>query len=225
MFMRNPRHKWDWGRSAHDSTPYVVRTQTMGDTISKTLAALDPHHSSQRDIIPLCVDLDGTLIKTNMLLESLVVLLKGNLLYLFLLPFWLLKGRAHLKKQIAQRVTLNVSCLPYHAAFLAFLTEQHQASRRLVLVTASDMEMARPIAEHLGLCSEVFASDGKTNLRGRDKLRVLEERFAGQGFAYAGDAAVDLQIWARARQAIVVNGSEKLHKKLYSIQPACQVFT
>ena len=194
-------------------------------TTTSAASAVSKSVQPSRNEVPLCVDLDGTLIKTDLLLESLVVLLRGNLLYLLLLPFWLLKGRAHLKKQLAQRVTLNVSCLPYNSPFLAFLTEQHQAGRRLVLITAADMEMARPIAEHLGLFSEVIASDGKTNLRGKAKLKVLEERFVGQGFAYAGDAEVDLEIWARARQSIIVNGSEKLQRKLKRIDPSCRVFT
>ena len=188
------------------------------------LTAAEPDHSNRLDTIPLCVDLDGTLVKTDMLLESLLLLLKARPLFFFLLPFWLLKGRACLKEQIAQRVTLDVACLPYNVPFLAFLREQHRAGRPLLLITASDMAIARPIATHLGLFSEVFASNGKTNLRGSEKLKVLRENLGGKDFDYAGDSAVDLEIWNCARQSILVGGGKKLHNKLRGIAPACLVF-
>jgi 4-hydroxybenzoate polyprenyltransferase len=193
-------------------------------TMPRMLTAVEPDHSSRRDTIPLCVDLDGTLVKTDMLLESLLLLLKARPLFLFLVPFWLLKGRACLKERIAQRVTLDVACLPYNLPFLAFLREQHRAGRPLVLITASDMAIARPIANHLGLFAEVFASNGKTNLRGSEKLKVLRKNLGGKDFDYAGDSRADLEIWHHARQSILVGGTERLHEQLRSIAPACLVF-
>lgn len=160
--------------------------------------------SSASGSLPLCVDLDGTLVKSDMLLESLLLLLKRNPLIIALLPWWLLRGRAHLKQQIAQRVRLNVACLPYQLDFLLFLTEQYQAGRRLVLATAADVKIARDIADHLGIFSEVVASDGRRNLSGGKKLQALRARYA-EGFDYAGNALVDLPIWRAARSAIAVN--------------------
>ena len=111
--------------------------------------------------VPLAVDLDGTLIRTDMLWESLARLLRQNPLAMFAVLFWWMRGRAHLKQQLAARVTVDASALPYHTEFLAWLKSQKQSGRKLILATASDIKMAEPVARHVGLFDEVLASDGK----------------------------------------------------------------
>ena len=108
---------------------------------------------------PLCVDLDGTLVRSDTLMEALIALVRSNPTYLALCPFWLLRGRAHLKRKIAERVTLDVAHLPYSAALLDLLARERAAGRTLVLVTAADRQTAQPIADHLGIFHEVLASD------------------------------------------------------------------
>ena len=164
--------------------------------------------------VPLVVDLDGTLIKTDLLWESLARLLRRNPLQLFpVLFWWTVRGRAFLKKQLAARVTIDPPALPFNEPFLAFLRQQKQAGRKLILATASDRAMALPVARHVGLFDEVLGSDGKTNLRGANKLRVLTEKFGERGFDYAGNAAPDLAVWRRAREAIVVNANSAVVKQ------------
>src|SRR6185369_7783334 len=106
--------------------------------------------------LPLCVDLDGTLIKTDLLWESLVRLLKHNALYLFAVPFWLFRGRAHLKAQIAARVAMDVSSLPYNHALLESLRAQRRCARPILLVTASHVRLPRSVAQHLGIFADVL---------------------------------------------------------------------
>src|SRR6266567_4972733 len=113
--------------------------------------------------IPLCVDMDCTLIKTDMLWESLVRLLRRNPLWLVLVPFWWLRGRAVLKQQIAARVNVDVAALPYHGLFLEFLRDAKRQGRRLILASASDHDLANAVAKHVGLFDEVLASDGRRN--------------------------------------------------------------
>src|SRR5215510_7096159 len=96
--------------------------------------------------IPLCVDLDDTLVKTDTLLESLLLLVKRNLFNLFLLPLWLLKGKAYFKRQVARRATVNATLLPYQTAFLDYLRDQHQCGRTMILTTAADASIANRIA-------------------------------------------------------------------------------
>ena len=169
-----------------------------------------PAEPQSRSAIPLCVDLDGTLIRTDMMWESLVRLLKRNPFYLPSVLFWWSRGRAFLKKQLAARVTVDPATLPYHEEFITFLREAKRAGRRLILVTASDMAMAKPVADHVGLFDDVLASDGKTNLRGRNKLKTLVERFGERGFDYAGNSTVDFAVWEGARHAIVVNAAGRV---------------
>ena len=156
----------------------------------------------------LCVDLDGTLLRSDILYESLLALLARNPLYLFLIPFWLLGGKAAVKRQLASRVQLPADTLPYDERVLEILRTTMQRPR--VLCTASDQILVQPIADHLGLFEEVIASDGHTNLSGRTKGEALAKRFGERGFDYMGNGRVDLQVWAHAGGAIVVNNGERL---------------
>lgn len=160
--------------------------------------------------VPLCVDLDGTLIHSDLLLESFLLMIKRNPLYLLLFPLWLLRGKAHLKAEIAKRVTLNGAALPYNQSFLTWLNTQRKAGRSLWLCTASDARMAEVVASHLGIFDGVLASDGHTNLSGHNKAHQLVERFGAKGFDYCGNHRVDLPIWAQSREAIVVNAPASL---------------
>jgi apolipoprotein N-acyltransferase len=159
------------------------------------------------------VDLDGTLIKTDLLWESLARLLRRNPFQLLPVLFWWARGRAFLKRQLVRRVTIDPAALPYHEPFLAFLREQKAAGRKLILVTASDRDMALPVANHVGLFDEVLGSDGKTNLRGANKLKVLVEKFGERGFDYAGNSSADFAVWRGAREAIVINASAAVLKR------------
>jgi len=132
---------------------------------------------------------------------------------LFAVLFWWMCGRAFLKRQLARRVTIDPAALPYHKPFLAFLREQKKAGRKLILATASDRDMALPVADHVGLFDEVLGSDGKTNLRAANKLKSLTEKFGERGFDYAGNSAPDLAVWRGAREAIVVNASAAILKQ------------
>lgn len=162
------------------------------------------------DNVALCVDLDGTLIHSDLLLESFLLLIKDNPLYLLLVPLWLLGGKARLKREIASRVTLDGSALPYTKPLLAWLREQKAAGRQLWLCTASDERLAHAVAEHLGFFDGVLASNGQTNLSGKNKAAALVAKFGEKGFDYCGNEKVDLRVWPHARGAIVVNASTSL---------------
>ncbi|ALG67317.1 UbiA family prenyltransferase [Beggiatoa leptomitoformis] len=158
-------------------------------------------------LLPLCVDLDDTLIKTDMLYEGFVKLLKKKPLLLLLLPFWLLKGKAYLKTKLNQHVDFDVTCLPYNQVFLTFLQAQQQAGRQLLLVTASHESIAQKIADHLGIFNTVLASNTERNLKGATKAQFLRDYFGEKPFAYAGDSRADLNVWQYAQEGILVNAS------------------
>jgi apolipoprotein N-acyltransferase len=160
--------------------------------------------------IPLCVDLDGTLIKTDLVWESIAWLLRQNPLRLLSILFWWMRGRAFLKRQLASRVSIDPATLPYNEPFIAFLREQKNAGRKLILATAFDQRGAMLVANYVGLFDEVLGSDGKTNLRGKNKLKVLTKKFGERGFDYAGNSSADLAVWCGSREAIVVNASRFL---------------
>lgn len=169
-----------------------------------TATSEDIEHS-----IPLCVDLDGTLIRSDLLVESTLLLLAKRPLAAFRIPGWLLQGKANLKRKIAERVELDPSALPYNEELIDWIKKQ-SGTRPIVLCTASDVNLAMPVADHAGIFDEVIASDGVTNISGARKSKVLTERYGEKGFDYIGNAPVDLEVWKHARQALVVERGTRL---------------
>jgi 4-hydroxybenzoate polyprenyltransferase len=172
----------------------------------------------------LVVDLDGTLVKTDLLLESLLLLLHRKPYYFFLLPVWLLRGKAHLKRQVARRVVLDVRTLPYHEDLLDYLKGQRQAGRTLVLATGADEQYARQVADHLKIFDSTFASDGRVNLCGKTKRNRLVVEFGEKGFDYAGNDRSDLVVWSSARKAIVVNPGPRVSSNIAKVAEVERVF-
>jgi 4-hydroxybenzoate polyprenyltransferase/phosphoserine phosphatase len=157
-------------------------------------------------LAPLYVDLDGTLIATDLLHESVLLLARRSPFDLFRIPFWLAAGKARMKQEIAHRVAIDASGLPYRQEVLDLITEARSRGRRIVLATASDLRYATAVAEHLGVFDAVLASDGCVNLGGGAKLAAIEEDAGGTGqaFCYVGDNTVDIPIWQRASETVVV---------------------
>jgi 4-hydroxybenzoate polyprenyltransferase/phosphoserine phosphatase len=165
---------------------------------------------------PIVVDLDGTLIHTDMLHESALRLLRDKPLHVLRTPAWLMQGKAVLKQRLAERSGFNPAALPYNEQLLAWLRSERSAGRRLILCTASDLAIAEPIARHLGIFDEVIASDGARNLAGPHKAALLAERFGAGGFDYAGNSRADLHVWQVARRAIVVNAASGLAREAHA---------
>jgi 4-hydroxybenzoate polyprenyltransferase/phosphoserine phosphatase len=161
-------------------------------------------------VAPIVVDLDGTLILTDMLHESTLRVARDHPGQLLRVPFWLAQGKAVLKSRLAERAPFDATSLPYNTPLLNWLREQKAAGRSLILCTASDVAIATAIAAHLGLFDEVMASDGTVNLAGRHKAAALVARFGERGFDYAGNSRADLRVWRHARRAVVVNAGERL---------------
>ena len=174
--------------------------------------------------VPLVVDLDGTLIRTDLLWEYLGRLVRRNPCWIFPILFWWLRGRAFLKQQLARRVQLDPLALPYHKDFMRWLRAQKAGGRTIILATASDYHMAKPVADCVGLFDEVLASDGKTNLRRGNKLKALIAKYGERGFDYAGNSPDDLAVWSGAREAIVVNASRKVRAQAATITRIAETF-
>jgi len=164
--------------------------------------------------VPLVVDLDGTLVKTGLLIESLIVLLKQDPSSILRVPLWLFKVRACLKQEIAFRTSVDVASLPYRTELIEYLSEQKAEGRSLLLATATDQHLARQVADHVKLFDSVLASDGITNLLGERKLRVLVDRFGVRGFDYVADGNHDTVVWTSARKAIAINPSPRSRHRI-----------
>ena len=171
--------------------------------------------------LPLCVDCDGTLIHTDLLFESFLLLLKQDLLAALAMPFWLLRhGKAATKLRIAERVEIDVRTLPYCEEVVRYVSEQRAAGRRTALVTASADRYAQDIAKHLGIFDEVMATtDAHVNLSGQHKADRLTTHFGVRGFEYIGNSTDDLPVWQAAGQVSVANASTQVTVAAGAIRP------
>jgi 4-hydroxybenzoate polyprenyltransferase/phosphoserine phosphatase len=177
------------------------------------------------DAVPLCVDLDGTLIRSDVLVEGYLRCVKLNVMNALLALWWLLRGKAHLKAEIARRVSVDPALLPVNEEFVNWLKKEHAGGRRLVLCTAANQTDATRIAEYFGIFDTVISSDATTNLSGATKAAALVNRFGKGGFDYAGNESKDMYVWAQARHAIVVSPSSSLRRQLATIQRVEQTFS
>ena len=159
--------------------------------------------------LPLCVDLDGTLVKSDTLVDSVLAMARQNPHALLAIPGWLAQGKAAFKRHVAAVVTLDVAALPYNQPLLRYLHLEHAAGREMYLATAADAALAVRVAEHLGIFTGTLASDGANNLAGGNKLTLLQQRF-GPDFSYVGNASPDVPILTVCRAPMVANPSSSL---------------
>jgi 4-hydroxybenzoate polyprenyltransferase/phosphoserine phosphatase len=157
----------------------------------------------------LCVDLDGTLVKSDTLIDSVLALTRQHPGALLQVPGWIAQGRAAFKRHVTSTVTLDVEHLPYNTALLEYLRSEHAAGRDIYLATAADRALAERVAAHLGLFAGVLASDGATNLAGGNKLAAFRDRF-GDDFCYIGNARPDVELLAACVSPMVANPDRAL---------------
>lgn len=163
---------------------------------------------------PLCVDLDGTLIRNDVTLLNFKLFAK-RYPYLFFMPaVWILRGRAYMKAKLADLARVDPSMLPYNQPFLKFLKEQKQQGASLYLVTACDQKIAHDVADYLGIFDDVMASNGRLNLRQKAKAQALIQRFGDKQFTYAGNSYDDIYVWQHSQHCIAVQLTKKAQSHL-----------
>ncbi len=161
----------------------------------------------------LAVDLDGTLLRSDLLHESFWSSIASRWTALPEALLALRGGKAGLKHALTRRAQLDFGTLPYNQTVIDYIRSWGAAGGRAVLVTASNIALAEPIAAHLGIFDEVHGSNETLNLKGPAKARFLTERFGERGFAYAGDHPADLSVWSHANRVITVSDSAALRRK------------
>lgn len=161
----------------------------------------------------LFVDMDNTLLATDVLWESIFLLCRHKPLLVLMLPLWALKGKVYFKQQVHNHVAPNPSALPVHTSVLEYLHKEKENGRTIVLATATLRKVAQPIANHFGIFDDVIATTDGANLGGAAKLEVMRTMAGNRPFAYIGDRSVDIPIWQGSNGALVVNPTTTLRKK------------
>ena len=152
---------------------------------------------------PLCVDLDGTLIRTDLLFESIISHCKKNPFLIIQILKYSLRSKSSLKCMLSDSNSIDVANLPYCPSVLAFLKEESK-KRDLVLATGTNIKYAQKISNHLGIFQDVIASSEDINMTGVRKAKHLEEKFGIKGFDYVGNSSQDVPVWKSANKGYSV---------------------
>ena len=180
--------------------------------------------NSPQPALPLVVDLDGTLIKTDLLFESANQFITRKPFCLATLWAWLAQGKSHLKAQLAQNYSIDAPSLPYNRNLISWLSEQHQHGRKIILATASHKLLAEAVANHLGFFDEVLATEGDINLKASKKSDLLIGKYGERGFDYIGNDVADFPVWQSAHTSHVVSSSPAFIKRVRAIGNIAQTF-
>ena len=165
--------------------------------------------------VPLCVDLDGTLVKSDTLLDTVIVLARQHPSAVLSFPKWVAQGKAAFKRRVTELAEIDVVHLPYNQPLLEYLRQQHAEGREIYLATGADTLLAERVAAHLGIFTGVLASDGSTNLTGHNKLAAFQQRFPS-GFCYIGNAKPDVPLLTNCVQPMVANPHARLRAGMRS---------
>jgi 4-hydroxybenzoate polyprenyltransferase len=178
---------------------------------------------SANDTLPIFVDLDGTLIKSDVSYESFLALIKQNPLNFFKAIAWFIKGKPYLKAKIAESVELDAKHVPFNVEFVKYLRNEKEKGRKIILASASEKKFVENIAAESGLFDAVIATDKGLNLSGKNKTKAIkdycETHNLNSGFAYAGNSSVDIPVWKVANERILVTDDKffagKVSKKMH----------
>jgi 4-hydroxybenzoate polyprenyltransferase len=172
--------------------------------------------------VPLVIDLDGTLLKSDLRQESVLQLVRRDPAAVFEILYRLVRGRTGPEQFMAARGTLDIDGIPARDDFVAWTQDEHSAGRRIVLA-AADPRVAEKVAARFRFVDEIMATEGEGNATGRSKADVLCERFP-QGFIYAGRSAADLNVWRRAGGIVLVDASGQVERQARAVREPLAVF-
>ncbi len=175
--------------------------------------------------IPLTVDLDGTLIRSDTMSQSFLALIKKKPLLAFIALAKLCQGKSYFKRYLADSITLDPSKLPYNQEFLEWLKQEKATGRELILISATEQRIADNVANYLQIFDHCYGSHGKTNLKSENKTVLLDKLYGKGNYAYAGNHHADYVVWQSAKEAIVVNAPQHIINKAKRIANVVRVFS
>jgi len=150
---------------------------------------------------PLVVDLDGTLLKTDSLLESLVLLFNTNIKLFFQSFIWLIRGKAFFKHQLSKYVALNLDLLPFNKDVIEFCKKESKM-RHIYLFTGASSTIAKNVAKRFYFIKNFFSSTKSFNNTGHNKLQILKKQF--KTFDYIGNSTADIAVWRQSNKSYIV---------------------
>lgn len=161
----------------------------------------------------LCVDLDGTLIRSDSLWELILRALRHNPFYILLIPILLMKGKCLLKQRLSEKFGKFIKNLPFNSDVISYIVKRKKSGDKIWLVTACNEHLAKSIAEKTELFDGIYGSSESINLRGEKKAAFCESTFGVGNFDYIGDSLADFPVWEKSSTPIIV-GTKNFAKKI-----------
>jgi phosphoserine phosphatase len=189
--------------------------------MNESEATVSMRDSSNRIIV---VDLDGTLVHTDLLVENLFLFLRLFPLRILQVIAWLFKGKAHFKRLLADTVIPEVLSLPYNLELLDWLKQQKNNGAHLVLATGSDVRIAKKVADYLGIFDEVYGNE-TVNLSSLHKQQFLVDRFGQYGYEYVGNSLADLAVWSTSSLIHIANPERGVLSAVNRLEQMGQIFS
>lgn len=178
--------------------------------------------SEVRRSLPLVVDVDGTLVKTDLLHEALLQSAAQHPWQLWRVPLWMMGGKSRLKSRLGDQVTLGIGSIPLRDETISAIREAQAQGRPVFLASASDHRYVEALAQRIG-ATGFFASDEGVNLAGHAKAERLVAEFGHGGFDYIGDQRVDMPVWRAAQNAIAVTASGRIERRITREFPEARI--
>ena len=173
---------------------------------------------SNSNNIPLIIDLDGTFSKSDTLAESIILFISKNIFNIFLIMKWLLKGKIYLKNQLIKQVQINPEDIPYNKDVQSFVLNERKKRNKIVLCSGSHKDQVKLIFEYFDYFDDYYGSNKDVNLVGKNKSNFLVENYGKNNFDYIGNSVDDLDVWKESRNIYLVNVSNRLKRKLFSLE-------
>lgn len=173
---------------------------------------------SNKNLRPLFVDLDETLVLTDTLWESCLLYIKRYPIQSWRLIIWLFYGKAYFKEQIARKVIPDAEELPYNTEVVKYIRKQKEDGKDIYLLTAANQRIADSVSKFIKIFTVSIGSSSNLNLKGKEKLRVIKEIAGTEQFDYIGDSKVDIPIFIEANTAIICNNYKRIINKFNIVQ-------
>ncbi|NIN70682.1 MAG: UbiA family prenyltransferase [Gemmatimonadetes bacterium] len=169
-----------------------------------------------KDGVPLIMDVDGTLIRSDLLWEGFAWILTRRPRRLLPALLALSRGRPSLKAFLARESAIDIDDLPLEPAALELIDDARAAGAKVILASAAHESQVEDLKDRVG-ADLAWGSDGVTNLKGSRKLSLIQQHF--DEFDYVGNSLADLPLWKAARRAIAVNAGPFTLRKATSLRP------
>jgi 4-hydroxybenzoate polyprenyltransferase len=183
----------------------------------------DNFSAALKVVVPLVVDVDGTLVATDLLQEAALQFVVSYPLQALRVPLWLAGGKTNLKTQLANRVKPVIETVPLRKEVLALIRDAQAAERPVYLASASDRRYIEELAERVGGIAGVFGTDSGLNLTGEAKADRLVAAFGAKGYDYVGNMPIDFAVWRYARKPLVVAHSAGFGARVLKTFPEAEI--